>query len=93
MQKATCFKAVTVKAFRQPGGVGDPKHASMFNVRNLGDPDVISVVILTRANCESETGTTMIVGIRKSDKIVVPEKQANNAFVDCSGVCGGKGLD
>lgn len=68
-------------------------HASTFNVRNLGDPDAISVVILTRTYCESETNKTMIVGIRKSDKIVVPEKQANNAFIESSGVCGGKGLD
>lgn len=68
-------------------------HASMFNVRNLGDPDVISVVILTRTNCESETNKTMKFGIRKSDEIVVPEKQTNNAFVESCGVCGGKGLD
>lgn len=93
MQKAICFRAVTGKAFRQPVGVGDPMHASTFNVRNLGDPDAISVVNFTRTNCESETRKTMIVGIRKSDKIVVPEKQANNAFVESSGVCGGKGLD
>ena len=35
------------KAFRQPGGVGDPMHASTFNVRNLGDPDAISVLIFS----------------------------------------------
>lgn len=39
-------------------------------------------LFLTRTNCKSETSKTMIVGIRKSDKIVVPEKQANNAFVE-----------
>lgn len=93
MQKAICFRAVIGKAFRQPGGVGDPMHASTFNVRNLGDPDVISIVILTRTNCESETSKTMIVDIRKSDKIVVPKKQTNKAFSESCGVCGGKGLD
>jgi hypothetical protein len=93
MQKAICLKGATGRSFRQPDGVGDPLHASMFNVRNLRDPDAISIVILTRTNCESETRKTMIVGIRKSDKIAVPEKQANNAFLESSGVCGGKGLD
>lgn len=45
MQKAICIEAVTGKASRQPDGVGDPMHASTFNVRNLGDPDVVSVFI------------------------------------------------
>jgi len=93
MQKAICIEALFGKSSRQHGRVGDPMHASTFNVRNLGDPDAISDVFLTRTDCESETSKTMIVGIRKSDKIVVPEKQANNTFVDRSGVCGGKGLD
>jgi hypothetical protein len=53
----------------------------------------VSTVSQPRISCESNMSTTIKHGIRKSDKAIVPVKQANKTVGDNSGgVCGGNGL-
>ena len=54
----------------------------------------VSEMLLGELIVNRKPSKTINRGIRKSDKIVVPEKQANNTFIAKSrGVCGGKDLD